>query len=313
MPSARSSSTSCFCPRGLEAALLQHPLRDPQVLGLADPRPEEDGVHLGDGREQRALPAPDEVAGLDLGRAHEAVDRRRDPRVAEVERRLVGRRLHGVHLGAGRVLGGQRVVELLLADRLLLHEGRQAGHVGVRLGELGLGRGQVRLRVGEGGLQGQRVDQVEERALAHERALGEGHLLEVPLDAGPDLDVLGAPRLADELQVDGDVLLDDVSHVDLGRSAGGGFLLAAPGRQGRHEAAQGQDQGTFHGVGLLEKQAGANHMPAPRRRHRGQILNLCPARARVINSRSDPSGSQGLTPRRRSMLRHGRRGEVTGA
>ena len=45
-----------------------------QILGLADARPEEDGVDLRDRREQRALAAADQVAGLDLGGADEPVD-----------------------------------------------------------------------------------------------------------------------------------------------------------------------------------------------------------------------------------------------
>ena len=226
-------------PRGREAAVLEHPLRDPQVLGLADPRAEEDRVHLGDGREKRALATPHQVARLDLGRPHQPVDRRRDVRVAEVERGLVHSRLRRVHLGACRVLGGQRVVQLLPADRLLLDQGPVARDVVVGLLEARLSRGQVRLCVGEGRLEGQGVDLVEERALAHEGTFGEGHAVQVALDAGPDLDVLEAPRLADQLHVDRHVPLDHVGHVDLRRRQDLGTRLRAAEEAERREGAEG--------------------------------------------------------------------------
>ena len=78
--------------------------RDAQVVGLGDADAEEDRIDLRDGRQQRALAAADEVAGLDLGACRQPADRRGDARVAEVERRLLDRRLRGLDLRSRGVL-----------------------------------------------------------------------------------------------------------------------------------------------------------------------------------------------------------------
>ena len=79
------------------------------------------------------------------------------------------------------------------------------------------------------------VDLIEEVALADERAFAEIHRLEEAFDARADVDVLESLRLADQIQVDGHVLLDDGRHVDFGRRRrDGGRLLARRGQRGRH-------------------------------------------------------------------------------
>ncbi len=131
---------------------------------------EQDRIDLRDRGEQRALAAADEIARLHARDADQPVDRRRDARVAQVERRLLHRGLAGLDLRRFRVLSGARVVQFLLADGLLRHERRVARDVALRLlkpclgrRELGLGRRQQRF-------ERLAIDLVEQRALANRRA-----------------------------------------------------------------------------------------------------------------------------------------------
>ena len=219
-----------FLPRPRRIAL-----DDAQVVGLGDGDAEDDRIDLRDRRQQRALAAADEAARLHLRRADQPVDRRGDPRVAEVERRLLDRRLGRLDLRSRRVLRGPRVVELLLADRLLGDERRVAGDVVVGLREPRLRRRQIGLRLRERGLERLRIDLIEQVALADERPFAEVHRVEEALDARADVDVLEALGLSDQVEVDRHVLLDDRRHVDFGRRRrDGGRLLARRSQRRRH-------------------------------------------------------------------------------
>ena len=165
-------------------------LGEAQVVGFGDRHAEEDRIDLRDRGEQRALPAADEIARLHLRGADQSVDRRRDARVAQVERRLLHRRLRGFDFRSGRVSRGQRVVELLLADGLFRHERRVTRDVVPGLLEPGLGGGLVGLGPGQDGLERLAVDLVQQVALPNERTLAEVHRLEEAFDAGPDFHVL---------------------------------------------------------------------------------------------------------------------------
>ena len=88
-----------------------------------------------------------------------------------------------------------------------------------------------------------RIDPVEDLSFPHERALGEGDLLEEALHASADLDVLGSLGLAHELHLDRHVLLDDGGDHHLRRSRGRrGLLFLAPGG-----AESREDQGRAGG------------------------------------------------------------------
>ena len=145
----------------------------------------------------------------------------------------------GVDLGARRVLGGDRVVELLLADRLLPRQRPQTLHVVGGLLESRLGRGQVGARVGERRLERLGVDLVEQGALLDEGAFDERHTIEETLDPGADLDVLRAAGLADQLDEDRHVALDDFRHEDFGRPGRHRFFLASGGGE---ESKRGERQ-----------------------------------------------------------------------
>ena len=200
------------------------------------------GIDLRDRHEQCALAAPDQVAGFHLRRADQPVDGRVDRRVAEVVLGLLQRGLLGIDLSRGRVPRRQRIVEFLLADRLLRHQRRVAVDVVLRLLEPRLGGGELSLRVGHGRLQVLRVDLVEPLALRHQRALRERHCLKEPLDAGPDLDVLEASRLAHQFHPHRHVPLDGLDHHHFRRRRRGRWrLFRARRHRHEHDAAEDQD------------------------------------------------------------------------
>ncbi len=155
------------------------------------------------------------------------VDRRRDARVAQVERRLVHGGLAGLDLRGFGVARRFRVVELLLADGLLRGQRCIARHVVLRFFEPRLGRRQFGLRCRQDRFERLAIDFVKKIALADERAFPEVHRLEETLDTCPDVDVLEALGLPDELQVDRHVPLDDVGDVHLGRRCHDGRRLLA--------------------------------------------------------------------------------------
>jgi hypothetical protein len=135
---APSASTSSKMLEALGAGLLVvGPLRrQVQVVLFAHAVAEVDGVDAGHGGEQRALAAPDQVAGADLGLAHQPVDGGVDLRVAELDLGGFQRGLGGVHPGPGRALGGERVVQHLARDGVLLPQRLQAADIARGLVEL---------------------------------------------------------------------------------------------------------------------------------------------------------------------------------
>ncbi len=205
------------------------------------PGAEEDRIDLGNRREQRALAAPDQVARLHLGGPDDPADRRSDVRVAEVECRIVDRRLLRVHLGPRRVAGGHGIVEFLLADRLFGNQGLEAGDIVVRLLQAGIRVGKLGFGFGQRRFQRLRIDEVEGGALLDERTLGEQHLFEVALDPGANLHVLRTAGLPHQFHEDRDVLLNDVGDVHLGRRCGSNRLLLAADARTDHGAKQNNE------------------------------------------------------------------------
>jgi len=194
------------------------------------------------------------------GGPDEPGERRRDAGVAQVERGLLDAGLGRFDLRASRVLLGDRVVELPLADRLLRDERRIPRHVVVRLGQPRLSRGLVGPGLRQDGFERLSVDRVQEVALAHDRAFLEVHGLQVTFDARPDFHVLVPLGLSDQFQVDGDVPLNDVGDEHFGgrRRRGLRLLRAGTGQQacaddcGRDSRARrlrrpGQPHASHHG------------------------------------------------------------------
>ena len=206
------------------------------------------------GRARR--PGRDEVPLGDRLPADPAGDRRRDPAEFQVQLRPSDRRLVGGDRGQGLVALGDGLVEVLAAEDAPVEQGRVPLVVGGGLADAGLvagvlGLGQVQL-----GLERAGVDLEEEVALAHLRARGEGHLLEVAGDAGPDLDRIDRLEPPGEVVVRDDLAVERPGDRDqrrLGlRRLGGPRTVAAPGPdQGAQGRAERPDRvGSSHRVGL---------------------------------------------------------------
>ena len=206
-----------------------------QVLLLAERIEDADRIALRDHGEHRR--GADQIAHLGLGGAGDAADRRGDAAPAEVEAGLMHGGLPGVHhrLGGGR--GRQRVVELLLADRLLRGQGAEAVDVLLRLGPLGLGLRQIPLRRLELRLSLPGVDLEHQLPPVDEAPLGIDPPQQIPLGLRPDLGVDVPLRRADPLLKDRHVPLDDRSdHHRRGRRRGRRSLLAmASSRHGEDD------------------------------------------------------------------------------
>ena len=198
-------------------------------------------VDLRDARQQGRESAADERAGLDLGLADQAVVGSGDPRVAEIDLGPTGRGLPRLD-GSGRRLGqGDSGFVFLTRDRGLRHQRREACHVLLRARQLGFRVGELGAGLGQRLLEGARVERVEQLTPADAGPLLEMNLLDESLDAGPDLGLGVAARLANRLDVDGDVAVQHRRHLHRGRRRCGGRL----GLAGHSHAEQGcRRQGT---------------------------------------------------------------------
>jgi hypothetical protein len=185
------------------------------VLALADAIGHPDGVDGGHGG-HHGLGAH-QIAHLGLGNAHDAVDGRHHFRPGEGQRGLLHGAAGGVHGRLRIALRGQRVVQLLLADRLLRRQGREALDVLRGLGELRLRPVQRSLGLVEGGAELAGVDLEERIAAPHELPLLVEAPQEVAFDLGPDVRVHGPVEGADPLTDDRHVFLDHGRHFHLGR------------------------------------------------------------------------------------------------
>ena len=210
-------------------------LHHPHVVGFRDREVDEHRVHGRHRGQQGRLSLADEVAAVDRDLADDSRDRGLDDGVREVEvgadhgglgrldrslrqedsralveDRVLERGCGGLDVGGGRLFPGDRRVQILLRDRLLLGERTVTGHVLTDLAEVGLGlielgartiddrdvvgARQIGLRLGElgaGELQRRPVffllDHEQHLTLLDLGALPEPHLLEHAGDTSPDL------------------------------------------------------------------------------------------------------------------------------
>ena len=118
-------------------------------------------------RGEHARAGSDEVADLRLHDPGDAVHRRGDAGEVEIELGLLDRGLGRGNLRLGGEVGLHGVIQLLLADRLVLGQGPVALHVLLGLAQLGLGLGQLGLGAGQRRLEGARIDFEEQVAAVH--------------------------------------------------------------------------------------------------------------------------------------------------
>ncbi len=173
----------------LEPASL-HLGRDPRQVVLRKREEDGDGIELGDHHDPAGVAGADQVAGVDEAHAGDAVDRRDDPGVVEVEARaLDGRAIHGdgsLQLAdrRRRVVEGRSGVELPVPEDLV------PGLVQARVLELRRVAGQRPLRLVELDLERPGVDLGEELALLDGVPFLEVHVIEPAVDLRLDRDGL---------------------------------------------------------------------------------------------------------------------------
>src|SRR5262245_2010830 len=203
------------------AALLAPRLADRLEVANAHRKQHIDRILAHDGG-QHAARRVDEVAYGEGGAADAAVDRRADVGVVEIDPGLGERRL-GLHDLARRgVDGGLVLVDRALRAVLTLVELDLPVVLQLRIGELGLGHGEVGLGLVDQCLKLHLLDLVEQVArldlLSFLEFLPavERHLVEKTLDAGADLDFFDGLDAADKLEGLADALHGREPHADGG-------------------------------------------------------------------------------------------------
>ena len=187
--------------RRLDLALLHQALIG-HAVAFADIEAEPDRIERDDGGEQRgraADAADDQIADAHLVPAHAAGDRRRHPRVVEIELRLVDGGDRRVARGGGDVHLRHALVIGLLRGIVVLAQLR--GALELRLGELELRfvLGQLRLGGLERELEGPRLDDEEKIALLDQLAVGEIDGFEIAAHPRAHLDRFPRLELAGEI------------------------------------------------------------------------------------------------------------------
>ena len=228
--------------RNLGAARLEHLLapEEREVLLLRQGEADVNRVDARDARQQRAAALAHQRPRIDLGLADEAVRRRRDHGVAELDLGRFDGRLRGVDAGHGRALVGHRGLVLLARDRVLRHQRLEPHDVLAGAGELRFGFGELAAGLGELRLERGAIEGVEALPARDHRTLLELDGLQVAGDAGADLDLGVAARFADRLEIDRNVLLEDGRDLHRGRRGGRrGFGRAAH----QHDDETGGDPG----------------------------------------------------------------------
>ena len=227
-----------FSPRAIPCACAsENAPGHPEVLGFGDARAEENRVDLRNRDEQRAFAAPDEVAGLDLRRPDEAVERRADRGVAEVEFGLLESRLRGVHLGDRCVPGRGALSSSCWLTACCAARGVRRATSLLDFSSRACDVARLAFAFATAACNGLGSILYEQLPLAHQRTFREGHRFEEALDAGPDLDVLEAHGLAHQLHVDGTSrCMGSVTITSGGGGAAGGasFEHAEAARKTRH-------------------------------------------------------------------------------
>ncbi len=230
------------------------------------------------------MSAPDQTPFRHLGLADAAGLGRVHLGVAEVELRGLDIRGRRVDLRLRRLGGGDGVVVLLPADRLLLHQRLEPRGLGAGVGEARLGVRQCAFRILERLLVLRRVDRVEELPLLHVGALGVVALLEDALDARSDFHRPVGGDIADVFAYDRHRGRADGDHADLGRRRrplrGLLLLRAAPGECGDDHQRQRQ----------AAQRAGIKALANQMSPSTGQGLgSSAPARSRASAARMRPS------------------------
>ena len=195
-------------------------------------------IGLVDGGEQRRVRG-DHAADADQRAAHDTVDGRADLGVVEVELGRLHRRLRGLHQALSRGVGGDRRVELSLAQGVDRGQRARTGQITCRLRFCRMRLGKPRLRLGECGDVRLRIDFEQHFAVLHRRALARCLAEENSRHLRADLDgVRGLELRRILLRERGGARLHGQRRHRLRRRRPGG--LAPAGRRGAEQGRYGE-------------------------------------------------------------------------
>ena len=196
--------------------------------------------------------------------ADAAVDRRADVGVAEVDLRLRQRRPHLQHLGPAGVERRLVLVDDRLRAPLLPGQLELSGILQVGVGRLGLGRGEVRLRLVDLRLELHLLELVKQLARLDVLTFAEQHLVEKALDASAHVDLVDRLDPPDEFEGLADPLQRCRAYADGRRRRRGGLLLGVAAGENQDQSKRQWEQARPHCVRLLRRRCG-NSGAAPLR------------------------------------------------
>ena len=201
-------------------------LADPEDVLLAHVEVDIDRVELDDGRELGGGRGADQLADRDQMLGHDAVERSRDGRIAEVGLGNDEIALGILDIGPRRVALGLGLIEGVLRQHVLPQQGFLAGELGLGVHELRLGAVELGFALLDLGLVHRLLDLEEQVALLHQRAVDIVDRGQEALDAGHQVDRCEGDGVAGQGLERLDRLLHRVGDADF------------PGRR-RHELVLG--------------------------------------------------------------------------
>jgi len=195
-----------------------------------------DRLELGDHDEAVRVRSVDDVSRIDLPQSDAAGDRRGNPRIRQLQLRVVDCRLvsdqRGFHLAHQRLLR----VDLLLRDRVLCEQCPITLKVDLRIAEQRLVLRHLALRLLEHHLEGARIDLGEHVAGFDDLSFGERDPHQLPIHAGPHGDRIARRHRAECIEVDVDAPLTGGHRNDRRRARRG--VAAAPFPRRRFSASR---------------------------------------------------------------------------
>ena len=146
-------------------------------------------------------------------------------------------------VGLGHALGLRALIEGLLRDGTAAHQALPALQIGLGVGEIGAGLGEVRLRLRQRGLEWPAVDGEEQVALLYQLPVLEVYRVEIAGHASPHLDGIDRDEAADVLVAIGDQPLNRLgdSHLRGGGWSSLGARLARVTAGEQQQEQRGRD------------------------------------------------------------------------
>ena len=215
--------------------LVGQPPRCVQVAALGDGNPHRNGVGARYHVEQPAVVAlTDKIADLGLRQADQAAFGRVDPGVTQLDLRQFDLGSGRLHVTLRRIMVGDGGIQIQLADGVDLGQRPDAVQIRLGLDQTGLGLRLHRLGLGDLGLEGLRVDGIEQSPLVDEGTFLEMDPVEEAIDPGANGDIGGADGLTDHIQRNVHVLRGNGNEGNVQQGWRWCFLAVAATEQHMH-------------------------------------------------------------------------------